>query len=457
MRHHSIICRLGKNDTASVPVSHSESHVTELQLIEGDHRLGFGLGQVLDQLHELGLTPSERAVDLAVLAAVLTAADTRVSRTTESQDAWTREIDLHLPVGEPKTWEGLAPLIQITLNFLTGDKWGIHFRPRVAGLPPLVLGSEHPRTANPTCVCLFSGGLDSFIGAIDLLATGEKPMLVSHYWDGISSKYQKQCSEALKKRFPKVAFHHIRARVGFPNDTVKDSLAENTLRGRSFLFFALAALVADAIGGDKIVHVPENGLISLNVPLDPLRLGALSTRTTHPFYMARFDELLRGLGMTVHLHNAYRHQTKGAMTKGCADLTFLRQEARNTISCSSPAKNRFAKDEHQRQPKNCGHCVPCLIRRAAILEGLGTDDTEYQLPDLHERVLNTNMAEGEHIRSFQLALSRLTNKPSQAKFDIHRPGPLCDYPSDLIAYEAVYIEGLREVGRLLSGVRVKSL
>lgn len=457
MRHHSIICRLGAGDTVQVAPARSDSHVTELHFIDGDHRLGFGLGQALDQLRELGLRPSERAVDLALLSAILTAADTRVSRTTESQDAWTREIDLHVPVAEPAIWQDLAPLIGRMLDFLTGDRWGLHFRPRSAAQTSLAPPPEKLRTANPTGVCLFSGGLDSFIGAIDLFAADERPLLVSHYWDGITSKHQTYCSEVLKRRFPTIAFHHIRARVGFPNDTVEDSPAENTLRGRSFLFFALAALAADAIGGEMVVHVPENGLISLNVPLDPLRLGALSTRTTHPFYMARFDELLRGLGLTIRLENAYRHKTKGAMARGCADLAFLRKEARNTMSCSSPAKSRWAKEEDQRQPKHCGHCVPCLIRRAAILEGWGADDTSYQIADLHARVLDTNKAEGEHIRSFQLALSRLTKKPNRAKLDIHRPGPLNDYPNDLDAYEAVYAEGLREVGRLLDGVKARPL
>jgi 7-cyano-7-deazaguanine synthase in queuosine biosynthesis len=457
MRHHSIVCRLGVGDTAPVVASRFDSHVTEFNFVDGHHRLGFGLGQALDQLGELGLRPSERAVDLALLAAVLTAADTRVSRTTESQNAWTREIDLHIPVAEPAIWEDLAPLIRRMLDFLTGDRWGLHFRPRIASLSLLATPPEKLRTANPTGVCLFSGGLDSFIGAIDLFAGGEKPMLVSHYWDGITSKHQNYCRGVLKRHFPAIEFNHIRARVGFPTDTVKDSPAENTLRARSFLFFALAALAADAIGGDIVVHVPENGLISLNVPLDPLRLGALSTRTTHPFYMARFDELLRGLKITARLDNAYRHQTKGAMAKGCADLTFLRKQARNTMSCSSPTKSRWAKDEDQRQPKHCGHCVPCLIRRAAILEGWGPDDTPYQIPDLQARVLDTNRAEGEHIRSFQLALSRLAKKPGRAKFDIHRPGPLSDFPGDFGAYETVYAEGLREVGRLIVGVRVEPL
>ena len=128
---------------------------------------------------------------------------------------------------------------------------------------------------------------------------------------------------------------------------VDGSAGENTLRGRSFLFFALAAMAADALGVG-LIHVPENGLISLNVPLDPTRLGALSTRTTHPFYMARFDEILAGLGLPIRLENRYRFQTKGIMAKNCADAALLNKEARHTMSCSSPAKARWAKDENAR-------------------------------------------------------------------------------------------------------------
>jgi hypothetical protein len=47
--------------------------------------------------------------------------------------------------------------------------------------------------------------------------------------------------------------------------------------------------------------------------------------------------------------------------------------------------------------------------------------------------------------------------PLRSRFDIHRPGPLTDYPQDLAAYEAVYVQGLEEVGRLLTGVRAEPL
>lgn len=455
MRHHSIVGRLGTADTAPITPTRADTHVTEISFIDGFGHVGYGLGQALDQLRDVGLSPSEAAVDLALLAAAITAADTRISRDADAQDAWTREIDLHLPVHDPALWTGLTPLIVTTLNFLTGDHWGVLFRPRIASVPVLAAPPTKLRTATPSCVCLFSGGLDSFIGAIDLLAAGESPLLVSHHWDSITSKHQSYCAGVLKRRFGGTTLHHIRARVGFPKNVIGARSVENTLRGRSFLFFALAAMAADAVGGRVILYVPENGLISLNVPLDPLRLGALSTRTTHPFYMARFEELLRGLGLSVSLHNPYAFQTKGQMAKGCADVGFLQREAKNTMSCSAPANARFAKNKPNRQPKHCGYCVPCLIRRAAILEGWGPDDTEYQVADLHGRALNTRRAEGGHVRSFQLALSRLAKKPARAAFDIHRPGPLTDHTSRLADYEATYVAGLREVGRLLEGVQAK--
>ena len=457
MRHHTIIGRLGPADRTKISLSRPDTHQTEINFVDGEYRLGYGLGQALDQLCELGLRPTETAVDLALLAAAITAADTRISRASDAQDAWTREIEIHLPVKDAVRWNGLAPLITKTLNFLTGDRWAVHFRPRRAVARDLAPPPRKLRTASPTAVCLFSGGLDSFIGAIDLLAGGQVPMLVSHYWDGITSTHQAYCAETLKRCFAGTTIHHIRARVGFPTDTVEQSGVEDTLRGRSFLFFALAVMAADAVGGDMVVHVPENGLISLNVPLDPLRLGALSTRTTHPYYMARFGDLLNGLGLRVRLENPYAFMTKGQMAKACVDLPFLRKEAKHTMSCSSPGSRRYDPDPSQRAPKHCGRCVPCLIRRAAILEGWGKDDTPYRIADLRAQVLDTNKAEGEHVRSFELALSRLTRKPGRARFDIHRPGPLIDYPGSLPHYEAVYVAGLQEVGRLLQGVRARPL
>ncbi len=457
MTHHTIVTRLGVQDSRKVTPARASTRVTEVSFVDGNRRLGFGLGQAIDQLKSYGLRPTETAVDLALLAATVTAADTRVSRTTQSQDRWTREIDLYVPVAEPDVWNEQAPLLVRMLNFLTGDRWGFYFRPRPKGMASLSVAPEKLKVATPSSVCLFSGGLDSFIGAIDLLVEEEMPLLVSHYWDGTTSKHQTYCFKALARRFSGTTVHHLRARVGFPSDSVKGSAGEPTQRARPFLFFALATLAASSLDDEVVVHVPENGLISLNVPLDPLRLGALSTRTTHPYYMARFNELVANVELPVRLENRYRHQTKGQMVKGCTDLDFLRKEAKNTMSCSAPTKHRFDRDEALRKPMHCGHCVPCLIRRASLVAGLGADTTSYTIANLRGRVLDTNKAEGEHVRSFHSALRRLAQKPSRARFDIHKPGPLIDHPDDLDAYLRVYVNGMREVDRLLKGVRAEPL
>jgi len=454
MTAHTMVTRLGVTDSELVVPTITDSQITEVNFVDGYDRLGFGLGQAFDQLNVLGLAPGERAIDLVLLAATVTAADTRISRELSSQDAWTREIEVFVPVSEPELWTDAAPLLRRTLDFLTGDKWKLQFRSRPESLAQLSSPRGNLRLAHPDSVCLFSGGLDSFIGAIDLFASGSNPLLISHYWDGITSQHQRMCADALQKRFPSSSFHHVRAHVGFPKDTVDDSV-EDTLRGRSFMFFALAALAADAISGDITIYVPENGLISLNVPLDRLRIGALSTRTTHPFYMARINELFSVLGLQSTLANPYRFQTKGAMAKDCADTDFLRANAMHTMSCSSPGKTRFAKEESQRQPKHCGYCVPCIIRRAALLEGCGHDSTPYQLADLHAQTIRTDRAEGNHIRSFQLAISRLRTFPDRTRLDIHRSGPLNDHPGDIDAYCEMYAEGLEEVARLIEGVRAE--
>jgi 7-cyano-7-deazaguanine synthase in queuosine biosynthesis len=449
---HSLICRLGATDTATVTGVAAGSRITEVSFIDGRHRLGFGLGHALEQLGGLGLHVSETALDLAILAAMVTAADTRISRAAEALDRWSREIDVHVPVADPARWTAQADLLAGMLHFLTGDRWHVRFRSRPQTLATLVPQSTAAQaTAKRDCVCLLSGGLDSFIGAIDLLEAKRLPLFVSHYWDSVTSKHETYCIGALRGHWSASPVAHIRARVGFPKGLIAGVGDEDTLRSRSFLFFALAALAASALGSGVPIYLPENGLISLNVPLDALRLGALSTRTTHPFYVARFNDLLGAIGLLARLENPYGHKTKGEMVRACANPAFLKLHAKHTMSCSSPAKGRWLGHE----PMHCGHCVPCLIRRAALLAGFGSDDSTYSVPSLTANILDSAKAEGANVRSFQVALDRLLAEPTSARFAIHQSGPLTDHRQDWPAYESVYLNGMREVAALLAGVRAQ--
>ena len=452
MRRHSIIARLGPSDATHVTLHMTDSVETEVRFIDGHSRMAFGLGQMTDQLSKRGILPSETAIDLSILAACVTAADTRISRKTDSQDSWTREIDLHVPVRDVAMWTRVAALIEKPLKFLTGDIWRVFFRERHRDYANLV---TKPRTlVRPpfSSICLFSGGLDSFVGAVDLLEAGQTPLFVSHYWD-LSTSSQMLCAQRLGAIYSDLRPRHVRARVGFDsNDFSHEMATEPTTRGRSFLFFALATLAASGLEGTPTIYVPENGVISLNVPLDALRVGAWSTRTTHPYYMARWQALLGQLGIAASFENPYRFKTKGEMLSDCANAPLVGRYVGETISCSSIAKARW----QGLPPGHCGFCVPCLIRRAAIVSAFGTDPTKYTIADLRAEPRNSRSPEGEHIRAFQMMSRRLSRRPDVAGILIRKSGPLSDYAGEEITqYADVFRRGVFEVARITDRVTVE--
>ena len=340
------------------------------------------------------------------------------------------------------------------MNFLTGDRWTFDFRPRPDGFERFV-------AARPLIlpelrfdgVSLFSGGLDSLIGAIDALEEGRNPLFVSHAGEGAVSAAQEKLFRRLEAQYPDRPFRRLRVWMSFDKKLVKDVPAEDSTRGRSFLFFATGALAGSGFGQPCRLLAPENGLIALNVPLDQLRLGSLSTRTTHPFYIARWNELLRALDIPVTIENPYWDKTKGEMVSACANPALLKRAIPESLSCASPTKGRWK----GHGTEHCGFCLPCLIRRAAIKSGIhGTDPTTYTLADLRSEALNSTQAEGVQIRSFQLAIARLAKRPEIASILIHKSGPLRDEaPDRQSALAGVYLRGMKEVGKLLAHVTTR--
>jgi 7-cyano-7-deazaguanine synthase in queuosine biosynthesis len=449
MKRHSLICRFGATDRSRVSVIERDSRQTVVQFVQGNKRLEHGIGSTLDAIRDQGIHPSEAGLDLLVLASLVYCADTRINRESEAQDGWTREIDVYLPVHDHVRWNDLSTKISALLEFLTGDKWRFYFRARPKQFSTLCERPTQQTLELPTSVCLFSGGLDSFIGAIDLLEQGQKPLFVSHAWVANASDHQKLCVDALDRQYG-APIQRIRAHVGFHKNLITRVGAESTERSRSFLFFSLAALAASGLKKtDATIYVPENGLISLNVPLDPLRLGSLSTRTTHPHYMSGFDSLLQGLGIPAHVKNPYFAMTKGKMVAGCRNQVFLGKNIIRTMSCSSPNKARWKK----LPPGHCGYCLPCIIRRASLLDWKPKDPTVYHEKNLKARTFDSSKAEGDNLRSFQLAIKRLGNDIQKAQLFIHKSGPLPQKSTELDAYARVYLDGMQEVGRLLKGVK----
>ncbi len=157
MKRQLLAGRFGPDDSLDVAVGTDEQR-TYIQLVAGEKSLDHGIGGALTSLKKIGVFPSEIGIDLLVLAAHVHAADTRISRVEQSQDSWTREIRLVVPVSEPARWAAAGPTLKKALDFLTGDRWMIGFRARPARFATIAQVAPPSLIAPPfDSISLFSG------------------------------------------------------------------------------------------------------------------------------------------------------------------------------------------------------------------------------------------------------------------------------------------------------------
>lgn len=318
----------------------------------GVSTVGTGL---LREVLRSGLSPSVNAWDFLTLALAVNAADLAVVRAA-SADGWTRTIDLQVALVDPTPFLPVRAEIAEALRFLTGDFWQFDFV--TGGEPPP--RSTAVKTYDADCVSLLSGGLDSLVGALDLTALGQLPLLVSQIAKG-DSPTQLRYARSVGGAGRHIQWNH-NVKVVHPT--------ERSTRGRSIVFFAFAALAADALAQQSVsrvtVYVPENGLISLNIPLNAGRAGSLSTKTTHPVFMTRLQGIWDALGIPGLLHRPYAYLTKGEMLCGCRDQP--------NLSLLSPASTSCGRFGHYGY-RHCGRCVPCMVRRASFMRAGMADNT----------------------------------------------------------------------------------
>lgn len=394
-------------------------------------RDGYPLHHRLEQLLVSPRPPGEAVT--AFLSAVLGvwAAD-KVAPRAAAPDAWTRGLVLHFPT--TAAWSGLTPRLARLLNFLTGDDWTL--KPR-KGRIDLGLAGKWPHPWEPQAVCLFSGGLDSLVGAVDQLEAGQRLLLVSHHDFGQLASVQQALAAALTGHYGPARVHHLNLRVQFPE------APELTLRSRSLLYLALGLTAAAAFGDDLPLLMPENGWISLNPPLTLNRLGAYSTRTTHPYFLGQLTGLWREAGISHPLVNPYQEATKGEMLERCRNRPLLRKLFSLTVSCARPVASRW-----QRQPAGaCGYCYPCLLRRAA-LHRLGWDEgDDYRVDVLTDPETLRHPVRGRDLRALLLALKTWEETPGEIAARLWWGQSPADLPGAYDQARTLLAAGFREIGQ----------
>lgn len=321
--------------------------------------------------------------DLFVIGCLVYGIDILLPRQTKELDGWSREFEVTFPVENLNLFQSIKDSLEDTLNFLTGDLWNISFEERK--LHTLYKKGKHQKVFKTEfkekhkCVNLFSGGMDSLIGAIDQLeSSSERVCLVSHtdsMFKG-AKKDQDAILQVIQKNYKH--FHHIQTRVDMDKHNVYGSeyQKETTLRSRSFLFISMAVLVADSISQEMPVFIPENGTISLNFPLTPSRRSSCSTRTTHPHFLSLMQSLLFSLGLKHKIVNKYQLCTKGEMIEKCKNRNLLLSTYALSCSCGKRGTRKDIRDDAH--ATHCGVCMPCIYRRAAlhkiyVEEHVGTD------------------------------------------------------------------------------------
>lgn len=365
-----------------------------------------------------------RAWDILSIALAVVAADRCVCR-GRSPNGWTRQFDLHIAVSDPDFWTAQQKLLVEQLQFLTTDIWNVTFLE--GGVLPR--SEMQPARLDQDCVVLLSGGLDSLVGAIDLVGVeGRKPYAVSQVSQGDKQK-QSSFASMIGGGLTHLQLNH--------NVRFRNQKKDYSQRARSIIFLAYGVLAATALacyhaGEDVKLYICENGFISINPPLTDMRIGSLSTRTTHPFFIGLFQKLLYAAGLRVTLENPYQFQTKGKMLKDCVDQTFLQKHAHTSTSCG----------RYVRRHKHCGRCLPCLVRRAAFHASSIPDKTDYVFADLSQ----DDNARFDDVRSVAMAVAVAKND------GISRwAGPALSSVrlGDVAPYKDVVSHGLAELGAFL--------
>lgn len=401
---------------------------------------------LLDTVRSLGVPIDAKSIDLITIATAVTAADTFEQRETAA-DAWSRVIHLHIPVVNDKMWTVFSVRLSSILNYLTGDQWQFTFFKTSMSMPKPK--SSHKAKARLktlkglNSVCLFSGGLDSAVGAIDILNSKSdyKPLLVSHAYRGDGVK-QENIKSLLNSHFGELSYSI--------SPKLLDELKGKTdvsMRGRSFNFLAMSVLGIIALrnANDDMeistIIVPENGYISINPPLTRRRIGSHSTRTTHPHFLNRLEDLLADTGFYVKFVNPYQFKTKGEMLAECKDQAAIEKAVPLSVSCS----------HWHRKHIQCGHCVPCLIRRSSIHHSNQPQDADYDSQNL--KLVHKEPEKRDDLQAVQTAIIRL-NKSGDYRSWLRQSGSLPSDPDIRKKLESTIQRGLKEVEAFLKAEKI---
>ncbi len=297
-----------------------------------------------------------------------------------------RSFSFHINVRDYDFWmqQDIKELLeQLLLSMSRDDNYRFSFykmQPGALGKRPV--WNPHNEEYQIT---LFSGGLDSVAGLIELLeSTNKKIILVSHQaglpeialrqdklFSIISNLYPGRCS-------------HFRFQCNIPDIDYDDK----NIGTRGFLYCS-SAFILSSIYNQNHLYVYENGISSLG--FDQVYSSALISagRQSHPKTLGLLAKLFSRISeKEFHIEQPFLFSTKAdviSVLKKYDRLELFKQ----TVSCC----NLMDRDPGS---THCGSCAPCIER---ILAVLASGIHMYDLPEFYKTYFPESFPEESGIRS----------------------------------------------------------
>lgn len=318
------------------------------------------------------LEMSSILADLVDLASSIYIADwLSPQNNSESQD-----ISVRLSLRNPTLFSQscIVQNLQDILQWYTGNRWYFEFRQRVrVGR----LAERQPRQLSllqfgvSREVALWSGGLDSLAGfcrRIINLAAEQYTLFGTGINNQVQGK-QLELAKYLQQRTPeRIKLIQVPIRLEYSD---VHPPTNNMFRARGFVFKVLGAVCA-SLEGQQSLYIYENGFGAINLPFQLSEVGMTHPRSVHPISMLKTGRFVsKLLDVEFKYHNPYLFSTKAQMCDAVRDNAQL---AFKTLSCDGQYRQA-------NQPSQCGYCSSCLLRRVALINALGDDQTEYVITD----------------------------------------------------------------------------
>ena len=345
---------------SGIKLENSFPHYKELEYRPGENKnVNIQLTKFIKSVDNL----NNRLKDLLEIAGYIFAADRyspRGSNYAIELHSWSRRFNFHFKVRDFQFWDkdDTQYALKDALCFMTGDDdFKFTFYQAEQDFPTSLFDIEEfvPNTPENCKIALFSGGIDSLAGVIDLINNSKSEIWLASHQSGSNKtkRTQRKLYEAINQIYPDRCKHY-KYQCGLSGDTSNDE----SQRTRPLLYMATAFVLANSYNQNEIT-VFENGITSINFAETQDLMNGRASRTTHPKTIALLEKLFSKISEEpFHINHPYLLKTKTDVVEILKkyDRTDLLD---SSVSCSGTRKNMS-------DFTHCGECTQCLDRIFAV-------------------------------------------------------------------------------------------